>query len=266
MCESIANPGQMRILICNDDGIDAQGLYLLEKIARTFSEDVWVVAPETEQSGASHSLTLHRPLRLRTRDTRHYTIDGTPSDCVLLAINRLLQDHKPDLVLAGINCGGNLGEDVHYSGTVAAAMEGTLLGIRALALSQVFTAPWPVRWDTAERFLPGILRAVIGGPWDRNVLLNVNFPDVDPDAVSGVAIVHQGKRKIGDYLEERVDPRGRPYIWISGQRREDRHKPGTDLEAICRGAITITPLVVDWTHVPTLEALQETFCAFQKDS
>ena len=249
----------MRILICNDDGIDAQGLYLLEKIARTFSDDVWVVAPETEQSGASHALTLHRPLRLRQHDKRHYTIDGTPSDCVLLAINSLLRAHKPDLVLSGINNGGNLGEDVHYSGTVGAAMEGTLLGVRALALSQVFTAPRPTRWETAERFVPDLLRAVIGRLWDQNVLLNINFPDVAPEAVSGIEVVQQGKRKLGDYLEERVDPRGRPYIWISGKRREDRQRPDTDLEAICRGAITVTPLVVHCTHWPTLEALRKAF-------
>ncbi len=256
--------GQMRILICNDDGIDAKGLYLLEKIARTFSDDVWVVAPETEQSGASHSLTLHRPLRLRKRDKRHYTIDGTPTDCVLLAINRLLRDQKPDLVLAGINKGGNLGEDVHYSGTVAAAMEGTLLGVRAMALSQVFTPHRPVRWDTAELFVPGLLRTVMGRQWDQNVLLNINFPDVDPESVRGVAVVHQGKRKLGDHLEERVDPRGRPYIWISGQRQEDRQRPGTDLEAIYRGAITVTPLVVDLTHVPTMEALRKAFHDFHE--
>lgn len=259
MHNPIVDLDQMRILICNDDGINAPGLHLLERIACTFTSDVWVVAPETEQSGASHALTLHRPLRLRSIDTRHYTVDGTPSDCVLLAVNRLLRDRKPDLVLAGINRGGNLGEDVHYSGTVAAAMEGTLLGVRALALSQVFVSPRPVRWGTSARFVPIIVRTVIGMPWARNVLINVNFPDVDSDIVSGIEVVRQGKRKIGDHLEERVDPRGRPYIWIGGQRNEDRHRPGTDLEAVCRGAITITPLFVDLTHVPTMEVLQKIF-------
>ncbi|KAF0111474.1 MAG: 5'-nucleotidase [Rhodospirillaceae bacterium] len=259
MHEPIKDLGLTRILICNDDGITAPGLHLLERIARAFTDDVWVVAPETEQSGASHAITLHRPLRMRAVEERRYVVDGTPSDCVLLAINRLLHDRKPDLVLSGINRGDNLGEDVHYSGTVAAAMEGALLGVRAIAVSQVFTAPQAVRWETSERFVPEVIRAVTGMGWKRNVLITVNIPDVAPEAVCGIMVARQGKRKIGDHLEERVDPRGRPYIWIGGQRNEDRTAPGTDLEAICRGAVTVTPLCVDLTHGPTMEALRKVF-------
>lgn len=257
MLDPITDLSRSRILISNDDGISAPGLCLLEKIVRTITDDVWVVAPETEQSGTSHSLTLHRPLRIRSIDERHYTVDGTPSDCVLLAVNMVLKNRKPDLVLAGINRGANLGEDVHYSGTVAAAMEGTLLGTRALALSQVFTPPHPVRWVTAERFVPDIIRLVSSAPWSQNVLINANFPDVDPSEISGIVIVRQGKRKIGDHLEERIDPRGRPYIWIGNQRSEDRNEPGTDIEAAYRGAITLTPLCVDLTHIQTMETLRK---------
>ncbi|MBF0561410.1 MAG: 5'/3'-nucleotidase SurE [Alphaproteobacteria bacterium] len=252
--EDITN---VRILIANDDGVEAHGLRLLERIARTLSRDVWVVAPETEQSGAGHSLTLHRPLRIRPVARRRYAVDGTPTDCVLLAVNKILKDNKPTLVLSGINRGANLGEDVHYSGTVAAAMEGTLLGMRSIAMSQLFKSPQPIKWATAEHWAPEVIRRVARSTWPQNVLINVNFPDVDPEEVTGIEVVTQGKRKIGDHLDERIDPRGRPYIWISGQRNEDRNAAGTDLEAVYRGAVTVTPLCVDLTHRSAMEELEK---------
>ena len=248
-----------RILISNDDGIDAPGIRVLEEIAGTLSDDVWVVAPESEQSAVAHSLTIRRPLRLRQVSERHYSVDGTPTDSVLLGVRQLLRDKKPDLVLSGINRGSNLGDDVTYSGTVAAAMEGTLLGIPSIALSQHIVGDGPIKWDTARHWAPDIIRRAVAAGWTANVLLNVNFPDLPADQVSGVAITSQGKRKIGDELVERVDPRGQPYYWVGGQRLEDPGVAGSDLEAVYSGRVAVTPLGVDLTHQATLAKMAAVF-------
>ena len=248
-----------RVLISNDDGIHAPGLKLLEKVMRRLAKEVWVVAPETEQSAASHSLTIRRPLRIRRLSARRFAVNGTPTDSVLLAVNQILKVRRPDLVLSGINRGGNLGEDVTYSGTIAAAMEGALLGIPSVALSQMAEHGHPVKWATAEHFLPDVLGRLCAVPWPTNVLINVNFPDVVARSVSGVALTRQGRRKIGDSLIERRDPRGDPYYWIGPQRSEDRGRRGTDMAAIGRGAISVTPLAMDLTHRPTLKRLKEAF-------
>jgi 5'-nucleotidase len=248
-----------RILVSNDDGIEAAGIKVLERIARELSDDVWVVAPESEQSAAGHSLTLRRPLRVRKLGKQHYAVDGTPTDCVLLAVNKLMKDHRPDIVLSGVNRGGNLGEDITYSGTVAAAMEGTLMGIRSFALSQVVSPDQPVKWATAEAHAPKIIKKLCTQPCPSNVLMNINFPDTPAKKVEGVVLARQGKRKIGDQIAERIDPRGLPYIWIGGQRTEDRSTPGTDLNAIFNDLITVTPLCVDLTHGPTLSKLEGLF-------
>jgi 5'-nucleotidase len=252
----IADPSSLRILISNDDGINAPGIKVLERIARTLSKDVWVVAPETEQSAAGHSLTIRRPLRVRKVSARRYAVDGTPTDSVLLGVNHVLKGRKPDLVLSGINRGSNLGEDVTYSGTVAAAMEGTILGIPSIALSQFITHPHPVKWGTAEHWAPGLIRRLLATGWSRNVLINVNFPDVIASSVTGIEVTRQGKRKIGDDIMERKDPRGEPYVWIGAQRAEERSTPGTDIEAVLRGAITVTPLCFDLTHQGDMKALE----------
>jgi len=260
MFAPVADPSGLRILLSNDDGIDAPGIEVLERIARTLSDDVWVVAPESEQSAASHSLTIRRPLRIREVRPRHFSVDGTPTDAVLLGVNHILAgERKPDLVLSGINRGANLGEDVTYSGTVAAAMEATILGVPAIALSQFVTPPAPPRWDTAEQWAGKVIRQVLAAGWRRNVLINVNFPDVAADAVSGLAVSRQGKRKIGDAVIERLDPRGEPYVWIGAQRAEERGVPGTDLEAVYRGAVAITPLCFDLTDRSSLHALATAF-------
>jgi 5'-nucleotidase len=233
-----------RILLSNDDGIHSPGLEVLEKIALSLSDDVWVVAPETEQSGASHSLTLHRPLRLRRIAERRFAVDGTPTDCVLLAINHILKDRRPDLVLSGINNGSNIGEDVTYSGTIAAAMEATLLGVPAMALSQHLGAGEAARWDTPLHWGPGVIRRAVSASWPRNVLINV---------------VRHGKRKISDDLTERVDPRGRAYFWIGALRGEEDVLPGTDINVVIENGIAVTPLELDLTHYPTLETLRSVF-------
>lgn len=251
--------GSARILLSNDDGIDAPGLKVLERAARELTDDVWIVAPETEQSGASHSLTLHRPLRVREVEPRRIAVDGTPSDSILLAINRILADRRPDLVLAGINRGANLGEDVTYSGTIAAAMEATLLGVPAIALSQIAESEETAQWATAAAHFARVVRGLAQVGWPRNVFINVNFPDVPPGKVTGIRVTAQGRHKLGDELVERHDPRGRPYFWIGPMRKNEATRPGSDLAATNAGAISITPLYMDLTHTRTMRRLREVF-------
>ena len=248
-----------RILVSNDDGIDAPGIKVLEEVARALSDDVWVVAPESEQSAVAHSLTIRRPLRIRKIGEQRYTVDGTPTDSVLLGVRQLLNEKRPDLVLSGINRGSNLGDDVTYSGTVAAAMEGAMLGIPSIALSQHITGEGPIKWDTGRHWAPAVIRRLAAEGWPDNVLINVNFPDLPADEVSGIAAASQGKRKLGDELVERVDPRGQPYYWIGGQRLEDPGIRGTDLEAVHQGRVSVTPLGVDFTHRDTLASLKALF-------
>ncbi len=245
----------MRILISNDDGINAPGCAVIERIAAGLSDDVWVVAPETEQSGAGHSLTLHRPLRVRHIDKRHMAVDGTPTDCVMLAINNLIPNQAPALMLSGVNRGSNIADDVTYSGTIAAAMEATILGVPSIALSQHYDDREQIRWRTVEAHAPGLIRRLIAEGWPDDVLINLNFPDVEPDAVTGAEVCRQGRYKFGDALTERLDPRGRPYYWIGEMRSTERKIAGSDAAALERGAITVTPLCLDLTHEPTLVKL-----------
>lgn len=259
MHNPIADLASARILISNDDGIDAPGIKVLEEVAHSLSDDVWVVAPESEQSAVAHSLTIRRPLRIRKLAERRYTVDGTPTDSVLLGVRQLLRDKKPDLVLSGINRGSNLGDDVTYSGTVAAAMEGALLGIPSIALSQHIASDGPVKWETAKAWAPDIIRRLAAAGWAANVLMNVNFPDLPADQVKGVAMASQGKRKIGDELVERIDPRGQRYYWIGGQRTEDPGLAGTDLEAVYQGRVAVTPLGADLTHQASLAKMAAFF-------
>jgi 5'-nucleotidase len=259
MADGPIDLGKCRILISNDDGIEAAGIKVLEKIARELTDDVWVVAPETEQSGASHSLTTRRPLRLNQVDPRHYAVDGTPTDCVLLAVKRLLRDHPPDLLLSGVNGGSNVGEDLTYSGTVAAAMEATLLGIPAMALSQDFRDGEPVPWECAAHFGPEAVRRLLELPWPQSTLFNINFPPVAPDKADGFAVTTQGKRAIADNLAEGVDPRGRPYYWIGPVREARGAEPGSDVFALLDNKVSITPIYLDLTNVPVLASLRQVF-------
>jgi 5'-nucleotidase len=246
-----------RILVSNDDGINAHGIRTLEKIAREVSDDVWVVAPETNQSGAAHSLTLTRPLRVRRHDERRFSVDGTPTDCVLIALQQIVQGPPVDLVLSGINHGANLGEDVTYSGTVAAAMEATLFKVPAIAFSQVCESRQHIKWATAERYAPRVIERLLSMPWPEDVLINVNFPDILADEVQGIRVTSQGKRKIGDTLIERTDPRGEPYLWIGALREEATHRQGTDLAAINEGYVSVTPVHLDMTHHASFAALRK---------
>lgn len=248
-----------RILVSNDDGIAAPGIKLLERIARSLSKDVWVVAPELEQSGAGHSLTLRRPLRIRQLGRRRFAVDGTPTDAVLLGIKKIMKGKPPTLVLSGVNRGANLGEDVTYSGTIAAAMEATLLDIPAVALSLDVRNGERPHWATVERFAPELIRRLAGDGWPRDVLINLNFPHCNADTVPQVRVVRQGKRQLGDQLGERVDMRGEHYYWIGPVQAEAGMPPDTDLEAVEQGCISITPLHLDLTHDATASLLAARF-------
>ena len=259
MAEGRIELAKARILVTNDDGIESPGIKLLEEMARALSSDVWIVAPEQEQSAASHSLTTRRPLRMAELAPQRYAVDGTPTDCVMLAVKHLLRERRPELVLSGINGGGNVGEDLTYSGTVAAAMEATLLDIPAIALSQHFVDGEPICWETAARFAPGVIRRLTQLPWPEHTLMNVNFPDEAPQAVRGIAVTSQGKRAIADNLTERLDPRGRPYYWIGPVREDGIAEPGTDLAAINDKRVSVTPIYLNLTNVPVLASLKKVF-------
>lgn len=247
-----------RILVTNDDGVRAPGIRLLEEIAGRFADEVWLVAPEVNHSGAGHSLTLRRPLRIRRLAERRYAVDGTPTDCVLLALQHIVRE-PVDLVLSGINHGANLGDDVTYSGTIAAAMEATLLGVPAIALSQACRDRDPVKWRTSEVYAPEVIARLLQVPPARDVLFNVNFPDLEPEEVRGIRVVRQGKRKIGDELVERIDPRGEPYIWIGALRGEESAQDDTDIAAVEQGWVSVTPIHMDMTHYDSLRTLARVF-------
>ncbi|GAB4393416.1 MAG: 5'/3'-nucleotidase SurE [Kiloniellaceae bacterium] len=259
MANGPLNLKKARVLVTNDDGIHAPGLKILEKLAKTFSDDVWVVAPETEQSATSHSLTLRRPLRERRLGPKRFSVDGTPTDCVLIAKHQIMADAQPDLVLSGINDGGNLGEDVTYSGTVAATMEAALLGIRAIAFSQQRQPDGSVRWKVAEQFLPDIVRRLAKMEWHNDLLVNVNFPVVAPEEVDGIHICRQGRRDQGTSVTEGEDPSGRRFVWIGGYQADESEEEDTDLAVTARGGISITPLHLDLTHRGTMKKMQGIF-------
>ncbi|MFC0588545.1 5'/3'-nucleotidase SurE [Novosphingobium aquiterrae] len=248
----------MRILLTNDDGIHAPGLEVLERIARQFSDDVWIVAPAEEQSGAGHSLTLSRPVRLRQFDERRFAVSGTPTDAVMMAL-RTVMPAAPDLILSGVNRGANLGDDVTYSGTVSAAIEGALAGIRSIALSQVYEKEGmgdTVPFAAAEAWGVRAIRPLLGLPFAPRSLVNVNFPPLPADQVQGIRVVRQG---FHDYARgsvvEGIDPRGYRYFWFGLHGIE--HTPGheTDLEAIQDGFVSVTPLQLDLTHDASLAEL-----------
>jgi 5'-nucleotidase len=252
----------MRILITNDDGIHAEGLDMCEKIARVLSDDVWVIAPEYDQSGVAHSLSLNNPLRLRQVAERRFAVRGTPTDCVIMGALHLLSDKGPDLVLSGVNRGNNAGENVIYSGTVAGAMEGTMLGIPSLALSQAYSSrsggkPY---WETSLLFAPDIIRRVVAEGTRRDVLINVNFPDCPPEEVKRIAVTAQGRRRQErSRIEVRRDGRGNPYYWIAYTPGAMKAPVGTDLAVLDEGCITITPLKIDITDKPCIAQLARLF-------
>ncbi|MGP2492711.1 5'/3'-nucleotidase SurE [Mesorhizobium sp. PUT5] len=239
----------MRILLTNDDGIHAEGLVSLERIARTLSDDVWVVAPETDQSGYAHSLSISEPLRLRRIGEKHFAVRGTPTDCVIMGARKILPD-LPDLILSGVNSGANVADDVTYSGTVAGAMEGALLGVRSIALSQSYSYVGEDRivpYATAETLAPALLERLIATPLPHGVLLNVNFPNCAPQEIAGTVVTSQGKLVHSLWIDERRDGRGMPYFWLRFGREPAEGKAGTDLHAMRNRLVSVTPLQLDLT-------------------
>ncbi|MDP3602592.1 MAG: 5'/3'-nucleotidase SurE [Bosea sp. (in: a-proteobacteria)] len=252
----------MRILVTNDDGIHAEGLAVMERIAAQLSDDVWVVAPETDQSGVAHSLSLSNPLRLRQVGEKRFAVAGTPTDCVIMAVRSIMIENRPDLVLSGVNRGQNVAEDVTYSGTIAAAMEGTLLGIPSIAVSQGYGPGGRenIHWDCAEHHAPGIIRRILDEGIPKEILFNLNFPNVAPDEVAGVAVTVQGRRDQElMQLQPRQDGRGNPYFWIAFARGKSEPANGTDLRALAEKKISVTPLELDLTHEPTLTRFARVF-------
>jgi 5'-nucleotidase len=250
----------MRILLTNDDGVNASGLKVLEAIAARFSDDIWVVAPTEEQSGAGHSLTLTKPVRLRKLGERRFCVTGTPTDSVMMGLAHIMKDHRPDLILSGVNRGANLGEDVTYSGTVSAAMEGALAGIPSIALSQSYaregmgdTVPFAAAQAWAER----VLEPLLATPMEPRTLVNINFPALAPDAVKGIRVARQGLRDYGRLrIDQRTDPRGYDYFWFGLGPMIETPGHSTDLEAISDGYVAVTPLHLDLTHAPSMDRLR----------
>jgi 5'-nucleotidase len=244
----------VRALISNDDGIEAGGIEALERAAREAGFETYVVAPDREQSATAHSLTMHRPLRVSQLGERRWSIDGTPTDCVNLALCKLLKDLRPHFVFAGINAGPNLGDDVTYSGTVACAFEGTLLGVPSIAFSLDYRGDTPrPDFTEAERAALELILWAKDNPPTKDTLWNVNIPIGRP---RGVRPTRMGRRRYGDNVVEKVDPRGRPYFWIGGTFI-DTHSAGTDLTAVADGYVSVTPLHLDLTDYRQLAEMEE---------
>ncbi|EFL90379.1 5'/3'-nucleotidase SurE [Ahrensia sp. R2A130] len=249
----------MRILITNDDGINAPGLAVMQAIAAKFSDDVWTVAPETDQSGLAHSLTLNHPLRLREVAPKTFAVNGTPTDCVIMGVRQVV-DGPVDLVLSGVNAGQNVGDYVTYSGTVAGAMEGVLLGIRSIALSQAFSfdSHRKVPWETVEAHGEAVIRSCLDLELPKDTLININFPNCGPDDVAGIAVSTQGKFEHGLGIGERADGRGLPYYWLEFIGEPPVNQPGTDIAALAENRIAVSPIRMDMTDHGTMDMMRDT--------
>jgi len=248
---AIGNVHMIRILLTNDDGINSDGLIKLEEALKEVG-DVYVVAPSSEMSGASHSLTLARPLRIRRLDNRHWSIDGTPTDCVTLALNRILsEDERPQICVSGINHGGNLGDDATYSGTVAGALEATILGVPGIAFSLVARDNFD--FTEAASFAVVAVRKVLDEGLPEGTLLNINLP---PGEIKGVKVTRQGIKNARPVITEHIDPRGKPYFWIGEEYFNTNAADGADYNAIEQGYISVTPLKSDMTDHNALTAIE----------
>ena len=256
----------LRVLLTNDDGINASGLVLLEELLVPLVKELWVVAPQTDQSGTSHSLTLRQPLRVREMGSKRFSVTGTPGDCVLLAVNQIMKDCRPDLVVSGINRGRNVGEDVNYSGTIAAAKEASAFGIPAIAFSQVID---PVDYfseikevdlvySASKTYCLDLIQDLLTMSWPENVVMSINFPLVRDGVVEGVKFTNGNWRKIGDQIITNRDGRGQPYFWIGPRDEVDKSMEGNDLEALERSVISVTPLSLEIVQQDVLQNLQET--------
>jgi 5'-nucleotidase len=247
-----------RILLTNDDGIDAPGLGVLEEIAREIGREIWVVAPEHDQSGVSHAISLHDPIRIAERGPRRYAVTGTPGDCAVMAACRLMAAAPPQLLLCGVNRGANLGVETVFSGTVGGAMTGVMLGIPSIALSQAWTDRAQIRWDAAATLGAGVVRRLLAAGWSAGTCLSINFPDLPPAEAGPLTLARQSFGLIqGINVLERTDPRGFGYYWVGFRR--GRHEPGSDsdIEALEAGNVVVTPLRCDRTDDADYRALQQ---------
>ncbi len=240
-----------KILISNDDGIHSEGLVTLARALESVG-DVFIVAPDRERSAVSHSLTLHRPLRVKKISPNVISIDGTPTDCINLSLNGILPV-KPDLVVSGINFGANLGDDITYSGTVSAAMEGTLFGLPSFAIS--LACEDVAKFETASKFAVKVARLILKNGLPKDTLLNINIPYVAEKDIKGIKFTKQGKKTYSGAIVEKVDPRGKKYYWVGGSKIDIKHDEDTDLMAVYENYVSITPLHLDLTNYSSFKEL-----------
>jgi 5'-nucleotidase len=237
-----------RILLINDDGIEAPGLAILERIATELASEVWVVAPEHDQSGVSHAVSLHHPIRATPRGPRRWAVTGTPGDCVVMGLSHLMRGSLPQLLLSGVNRGANLGIETVFSGTVGGAMTGMMLGIPSIALSQAWTNREAVRWETAAALGPRIVQELMNIGWSKGTCLSVNFPDLPANEAGPLTLARQGAGSVeGMEVEPRTDPRGYTYYWVSFRRGDRDQGPESDVAALNAGRVVVTPLRYDRT-------------------
>jgi 5'-nucleotidase len=249
-------PRLARVLLTNDDGIDAPGLAVLEAVAAELADEVWVVAPEHDQSGTSHSISLHSPLRVNQHGSRRFGVLGTPGDCVVMAVRHLMRDAPPALVLSGINRGANLGVETMFSGTVGAAMTGLLLGLPSIAMSQTFRDPAHVRWDTSRELAPGVIRSLLAINHDAPTCFNVNFPDIDAALAGPLTPSRQGVGLVkGIDVLPQIDPRGVPYHWLRFERGPRENSADSETSVVASGRVSVTPLHFERTDEHTFAVL-----------
>lgn len=253
-----------RVILTNDDGIDAPGMAVMEEIAAQIAKEVWVVAPEHDQSGQSHAISLHHAIRVSERGNRRFGVTGTPGDCAAMGICHLMQDAPPQLMLSGVNRGVNLGIESVFSGTVGGAMTAMMLGVPAIALSQAFTDRRNVPWDTARALGARTVLQLVEIGWAKGACLNVNFPPVPASEAGPIALAKQGEGVIaGMHVDTRVDPRGLTYHWLNFHRSDRQQSPGTDYSAMRAGRIVVTPLRYDRTDEEAFNALAEKLPRFE---
>ncbi|NTU76969.1 MAG: 5'/3'-nucleotidase SurE [Alphaproteobacteria bacterium] len=244
MTETIRLP---RVLLTNDDGVNATGLHVLAEVAQEFAHEVWIVAPEHDHSGAGQNITLHAPLRCTQLAEHQWEISGTPGDCIALAVSHLMADKPPSLVLSGINAGANVGDEVNMSGTIGAALTALVLGVPAIAISQAYNETRSeTPWDTTRAVLPKILRSLLAEGWRKETCLSVNIPDKPADELTGFSWAVQSHKSIaGINVEKRTSPRQEDYFWLSLDRRPPLAVPNSDSAILRRGEVSVTALTLD---------------------
>ncbi len=243
MTESILLP---RILLTNDDGFDAPGLAVLAEVAQDFAREVWIVAPTSDQSGAGSSVSLHEPLRCHTRSERQWSIDGTPGDCVAIALSHFMAATPPSLILSGVNAGANVGDEINMSGTIGAALTSLMLGVPAIAISQAFTSRDAIRWDTARAILPKTLSHLLARGWRKETVLTINIPDLPAAEVTGLGWARQSQKNIAALEADfRISPRRHEYFWLSVKRQPPIETDNSDSALLKRGKVAVTAMSSD---------------------